>query len=263
MNDQELNQAIESEEGLFDDFAEEVNEPSEVEESEVEEDTPIETTTDEPTNETFLDIDYLKEVKHLSKDEAKVLAQKGMDYDRIKEKYEGYKQYDNSIKVLDKLARSNNMNVNDFVNNLSNMQSQFETNKRLQELKKENPDTDEAILERLAKAEVGKVQIENATKKDPTQERLEAQVKEFEREYPNVDWSNLPDEVIDHMNNGNSMLEAYQRYDIANMQKQIDELKSKVQIKEKNDINKRKSIGNMVSGSEESGDDFLSGFLNA
>ena len=54
-------------------------------------------------------VKYDKEEKELSYDEAVTLAQKGMNYDRLNEKYDSLKAKEHAIKLVEKLAEQNGM----------------------------------------------------------------------------------------------------------------------------------------------------------
>ena len=257
---EELNQVSEVTEDFEDLF-------TDLEDTDLSDNAEVSEETDTPTEETstevpsFLDIDYMDEVKHLSKEEAKTLSQKGMDYDRIRTKYDSMKGFEKSIETIKRLAQANNMEVDAYMTNLENMQNQFETNRKMQEMREEYPDVDDEVLERLAKAELGNLRTEEANKPDPMRIEMERQVDMFEKVYPNVDWSKLPDEVLRDVEKGYTLLEAYQSFERANINSEMESLKSRLNIQEKNEANKRKSLGNMSSGDESAGDDFLSGFF--
>ena len=118
----EINE-LDSVDGLFDDFEPTSEEPVETEESaETTEAEPVEETTEEPEtveDPYALDVKFNGEERTLTRDEARILAQKGMNYDRFYE-------------PLEKLARMNNMSVGDYINQLNDTQVQYEISKEME-----------------------------------------------------------------------------------------------------------------------------------
>ena len=118
----EINQ-LDSEEGLFDDYV-----PEETAEETVSEEPAEEPTTEEaPVEElpkSFLNIKFNGEEKSLTEEEARTLAQKGMNYDRFYE-------------PIERLARMNNMSVGDYVNQLNDTQFQYELSKQMDEVRED------------------------------------------------------------------------------------------------------------------------------
>ena len=126
-------------ENLFDDY-------------EVEEDTPVETTEEsEESSETevedtpqqevdsFLRIKYNGEEMSLNEDDARTLAQKGMNYDRFYE-------------PIERLARMNGLSVGDYLNKLNDTQIQYEVSQEVENLR-EDPKYDgvsDEVLEEIA-----------------------------------------------------------------------------------------------------------------
>ena len=250
-----LNQDLTAVEGLFDDYesesgsedVEKVEEPK-VEEPKAEEPKVAET---EPTPESFLDITYNKETKSLSKEEAKTLAQKGMNYDKMLERYA----------PIEELARLNGMDVTTFINSLNETQRQFEVDKELNSLKQQFPNTDEAVLKELAQSRaegrVAKQLEEFKTKQNEQANAQEQQVLKdlelFKKEFPDVDYTNLPEEVYSNVRNGLPLLSAYYKY-----------LRTKESAEQKvdkiNETNKEKSLGSTTNAGGGIKDAFLEGF---
>ena len=249
--EENLNQDLSTTEGLFDDYSESdvsVEEPKEVEEvAEVAETKPEET----QTPESFLDITYNKETKSLSKEEAKTLAQKGMNYDKMLERYA----------PIEELARLNGMDVSTFINSLNETQRQFELEKELQSLKQQFPDTDETVLKELAQSRAeGRVAKQIEEFKAKQNEQVNAQEQQvlrdlelFKKEFPDVDYTNLPDEVYSNVKNGLPLLSAYYKY-----------LRNKETVESKvgkiNEANKQKSLGSTTNAGSGTHDAFLEGF---
>lgn len=275
MND-ELNQVQEVEndeivieaddnENLFDDF-------------EVEEDTPVDTTEEESEQETteeteemfeetpqqeenpFLKIKFNGEEMSLNEDDARTLAQKGMNYDRFYE-------------PIERLARMNGMSVGDYLNKLNETQVQYEVSKEM-ELLRENPKYDgvsDEVLEEIANNHVlesigqrdKNYQDEMQGIADAEQEKVQRDIDLFFEEYPEFKNKN-PDEidpkVYDYVKKGYTLLEAYNKWAREQVNKPQELAKQKVS--KLNEENKKKSLGNTTNAGSTDADDFLNGFLN-
>ncbi len=249
-----LNQDLTNTEGLFDD----VKESDIVEEPAQEETTETEPTSNqaveenkEVSEEPFLDIVYNKETKNLSKEEARTLAQKGMNYDHMLERYA----------PIEELARLNNMDTVTFIKTLNETQHQFELEKELNSLKQQYPDTDENVLKELAQSRAeGRVAAQREQFQRQQNEQVNAQEQQvkrdlnlFKQEFPDVDYTDLPQEVYENVRNGLPLLSAYYKY-----------LRTQDAVKEKvdkiNETNKQKSLGSTTNAGSGTHDSFLEGF---
>lgn len=259
METEVLNQEPQTEEveGFFDDYEET---PS----KEVVEEPVEETPTQEVVEKPFLEIKYDKETKGLSQDEARELAQKGMNYDRILEKY-------NSLNdTLDALARRNEMSVADFLTRLEDTQMQYEIGNELDALKELYPNTNEDALMELAKARVkdkNNIRTQQVADKKNEQDNAQAEalrheVEMLQREFPDVDIHNLPDEVFDYANDGLSLLSAYYKYQRGIDEKNRSVQEAKAKVDKINEANKSKSYGDMNNAGDIKEDDFLSGLYS-
>lgn len=237
----ELNQipTIE-EEGLFDDYeAEEVTET---------EDTPIEEEVTETDSQPFLEVKYNKEAKHLTREEAIELSQKGLNYDKLHEKH-------NALNTrLEAIAKANGLDIESFLNSLDEMQREVSINNKVQELKQQYPNSDEQLLKELAEKEL------NIPKPQPQENKeLKRQLEIFNRKYPDVDASKLDQEVYDLMEEGYTLLEAYREVqDIKDAQAKA-ELQKQEEVRKKNEANAKKSLGSTQSIGEVESDAFLIG----
>ena len=260
---------IEQEESLFDEvdddeslFDEEEDET--VEETESTEDTPIEEETEEPAEEEpFMTIRYNKEDKKLSRDEAVTMAQKGMNYDHLQGKY------DTLNNRLTQLAQMTGMNVEQYLDSLNTMQSNYALQQEVKALKEQYPNSDESLLKEIAQKRVNerfeqnKAQIAQTMNNEAEvqQKEIERQVAVFEKRYPNVSADKLDQSVYDLMNEGYTLLEAYQTYLDNQRQAKEKEVQQKQEIERINNKNKKKSLGNIGTNESSNADDFMSGFM--
>lgn len=270
MDELEVNE-LDSVEGLFDDYvpedttdgAEETIEPTEESEptEETAESAEVAETVEEPVNPFELKIKFNGEERTLTEEEARTLAQKGMNYDRFYE-------------PLERLARMNNLSVGDYVNQLNDTQIQYEVSKEMDSMR-EDPkyaDLDEEVLEEIATSRVTKnigerdqyYADQSRQMADAEQAKVQRDIEHFFDEYPEFrdkGPDSLDPKVYEFVQQGYTLLEAYNKFQRMNVQKSQAEAKAKVT--KLNEENKKKSLGNTTNAGKVENDDFLSGFLNS
>lgn len=187
-----------------DDDADEQNE-SDAAGKEDEKDPPA----DQPQQEkpVTVHVKYMDTEKDLSIEEAAEFAQKGMDYDRIRERYDESKPV---MELMKSLAERSGMNVPDFVNFI-----------RLQSKQAEGMDEDtaksaialedrEAAVSAKEKEQKEREALQEKT--DGEEERIHAEILRFTKKYPDVKPESVPQEVWQKMAQGESLVESYQDY---------------------------------------------------
>lgn len=243
---------------------------SEESKEEVKEESKEETKEETLETKPFLTIKHNKKARDLSQEEAIELAQKGANYDHIYEQYSSLKQFEGIQKELNDLAKSNGMTLEDYINNLKEVQSQFELNKEVEELKKTYGEVDDSLINELANYRIGNrhsIAKESAEKKKESEENslrqeVEKQVDRFSAKYPDLEPDKLDKQVYELMNEGYTLLEAYET--VKNEKQAIeDRIKEKQELSNKqNEENKKKSLGNLNNTGSIEKDDFLSGFMS-
>ena len=260
------------EDSLFDD--EDLTEYQGDSESEEETATPQQDETDDqrqetkeemPENKPILAVKYDGVEKQLTEAEARELAQKGMNYDRIKQRYDELANSE-ELTLLDQSAKEAGVsNRTEFVKTLAQYSQHNAVNQYVEQLKQQHPDTDESVLRELAETKLRQQQKEQEEQRLNTQQQAEKQQKEafaaqynaFITEYPNVDPAKLPDEVIQSMAAGETMLSAYRGYE-------LKQLRAEKAAAEANQKNKNKALGSVKDGNlgDEKPDPILEGFLS-
>ena len=240
---------------------EEANESYEPEEEEVESAESTEPTTTE-TDDFELDVRYNGQHQKLTREQATTLAQKGMNYDKI------YNQLQSALnnpalKVIESNAKKAGMSVDDYVNRMAQFQDTMSINQIASNFKKENPDVSDAVANQYAREVYKNQQAEQArqdadkAKADAELEnnRLLAEVKAFNERFPDVDIEHLPNEVVDDINQGVPLMEAYLIYE-----NQL--LRNRVVNNETNAKNKANSVGKVSANVGDDGvDPFVQGLL--
>jgi hypothetical protein len=237
------------------DTSTEGNEQVESEESGAQE----EATLTEEQQEQLLKLKYNGEEKEIPLSEATILAQKGMNYDKVQTQLQEL-QNDPGRLFLQDLAKENGFdNINDFINDFKAMQEQA----RIDELVQQN--IPEQYAKKMIEMEKFQQQFEQE-KQQKEQEQKEIQefvgLNEVFREFndrdfdPNTD--KIPDEVFTTAReNGVPLKFAYESF----MAKQ---LKQQQQIYKQNEQNLKRTVtgGTTQHGStnSQSVDDFEDGF---
>lgn len=251
-------------ENLFDDFEATEDTPTEEAQEESSEtvDTPV-----EPENPFSLRVKYNGEEQDLSEEDARTYAQKGMNYDHLKEKY------DSLYERVNRLASLNDMNVDDYMGRLDDTQMDFMVNKEFRKLKEDHPNDSDELLQEIAQRrveenlnrQIQKIEEQEQGEADARQAQVERDVELFFEEYP--EFRNQGPEVLDPKvfdyirEKGYTLLEAYNKW--AREQENLNkpELEAKEKVSRLNEENKKKSLGNTTNAGHIDRDDFLNGFF--
>lgn len=213
---------------------------------------PAEDVTPDEGDQTFT-LNYLGAEKVVSKDEAVTLAQKGMDYDRIRQKHEEtlseLTTAKDKLSFFEQIAGSRGKTLDQFI--------------------------DEVAAEQLAAREgidpavaLGRVQIERerkqleaerakiakgADEKALAEKKRQDDITAFQNEYPDVfaklatDKNAIPAAVWEDVNKGESLVAAYAKYERAQLKAELERAKAEAeQIKQKQ-INKSRSTGSQAT----------------
>lgn len=259
--DEELNVELETE-NLFDDYEPTSEESTEAEPTETAETVEESSETPEVAETPWeLDVKFNGEERILGKDEARILAQKGMNYDRFYE-------------PLERLARANNMSVGDYMKQLESTQSQYELEQEMENLRNDPKyeNVSDEVLEEIAQSRVKDFntnreqyfQEQTQKQNDLEQQRVQREVDMFLEEYPEFkdkDPNTLDPKVYEFVRQGYTLLEAYNKFQRLNTAK--SQAESKAKVNELNETNKRKALGNTTNAGSSQEDAFLSGFLNS
>lgn len=253
---EELNQ---TQENVFSDVTEEEEnlfseeETTESEQNEAGDEGATNETVEEDAPKSFLKVKYNGEDKDLTEDEARTYSQKGMNYDKIYE-------------PLERLARMNGMNVGEYLNQLNTTQFNYEVSKEMDKLR-EDPkyeNLSDEVLEELATNRVTEsVNLRDKNyeeqikgEADAQQAKIQRDLDMFFNEYPEFrdkGPESLDPKVMEYVQNGYTLLEAYNKWARENPQTKVSKL---------NEENKKKSLGNTTNAGKVDADDFMSGFLN-
>lgn len=213
---------------------------------------------------TFLDIKYNGAEEHLTKEQAIEFAQKGRNYDHLKERYENAINSP-AMKAMNNLAKRAGLSVDEYVERLDQFQQQSDINRIANQYKQQNPnaddDTVQAYAEQAYQNQLSQEAQAEAQQSQEAQENLQTMAKQqlsaFLKEYPDVDVTQLPEEVkVDIDQNGMTLLDAYRAYDLKITKKALAQ-------ERQNTSNRASATGNLSSnaGGTSDADPFLQGLF--
>lgn len=230
---------------------------------------PAEKADTAPEKQTEADqsftLKYLGEEKVVTRDEVIVLAQKGMDYDRQKAKYDAlvaeHAKPDEGKAFIEELAKARGLSVQDFIDQcraqeLAQRES-IDESVALARVKLERKEREIAAREAELKTAADKAKTDAAT-----QEKFRQDFLEFAQAYPNVGPDEIPQSVWESVAGGVSLKAAYKGYqdaqEAARIKAENEALKAELAAVKKQQDNKTKSTGSKATaGNSTAGDPWL------
>ena len=246
---------------LTDDDLEEGAEPAEEEEAPEAEDTAdqpeaeAEETTAEPeqkeTDQSF-ELKHLDEVRTVNRDEVIQLAQKGMDYDRVRGKYdeakaqiELYAKNATSVKWREDIAQKQGMTFEELVDQTRAQIMADETNQSL------------AVCRGIVANERKAAELEKEkARMDTPEARKQRDIQDFIREYPEQakNPEALPKEVWAAVNKGETLVNAYRAYELKEVKAQLEQKKIETPRKAQKEKNRARSTGSLSTSGKSTAD---------
>lgn len=206
---------------------------------------------------------FLGEEKQISMDEAVPLIQKGLNYDRVIDKYKGQLadvQNDRRIVFVENLAQKAGVDANTYITmqeNQGEYQSLIDTYGDISAVPP-------GIMEKFNKysqSAIEKTKADSAAAKE--QAFLDAKAEEymaFVENHPEFG-GEMPQEVMAMVAQGESLEGAYARYLVSGMKKELAQVKKDFEIYKTNTTNKNSQMPTVTSGKKKEQDAFLDGFL--
>ena len=195
---------------------------------------------DEP-NGPFLTLKYMDETKSVTREEAIELAQKGMNYDRVKTERDSLRAFraDNqdAIDLIRSYAEKTGMTIPEYVDFC-----------RTQDIMREKQIGEDEAKERLSlekremavsKKEAEQAQLEadradEEQKAQSDQERVRREVQQFLADYPDVKPEEVPSEVFEIVERyGCSLSVAYGKWRIAKQDQELSALRAQSVARQK------------------------------
>ena len=211
--------------------------------------TPVETeepaeTPAEPAPELF-DLKFLGETKQYTREEMTTLAQKGMNYDRILQQRDALQQfkdqYESDIDDLERIAVEFGMKPGVLLHSI------------YKNLRRQRGESD-AEAEANIRAERADRQLQAQKKVEDQQaeiqRRQQADIRAFVEKHPNLDPKSIPQSVWEEVRQGNTLVNAYDRYETEQLRAENQRLQQQLAVQAQNEKNKQNSLGSMKSGSQ-------------
>ena len=194
-----------------------------------------------------------KEERKVTLEEMTTLAQKGADYDRVKEqntkhqqtiadlqsKLDGVSSQQSVLDILGNIAQKSNLSLEQLAESLYiNFRKSAGTSEDVarEELKS-------AKLEKELNSYKAKHAQQQEQETD-AEARAKRDLEDFTREYPEVELTEeLVDKLVPDIQNGMTLSAAYRKYEKAQDSARIKELERQLAAKAQNDKNKKRSPG--------------------
>lgn len=206
---------------------------------------------------------HMDEVRQVGEADMVVLAQKGMDYDRIRGKYDESKPV---MELFGSFARQNGMSIPDYVSYLRTQAKQA-TGMSEAEARRavDLEDREAAVSAREAEeAQRQSSASQAAQAKAAGDERRRADIAEFQKLFPDAakDPNGIPQEVWANVRSGMSLVSAYAQYAVTQAKAAQAAAEQRASAAEQNQKNSTRTTGSMQSAGEStaSKDPFLSGW---
>lgn len=188
-------------------------------------------------NQSFT-LKHLDDVKTVGREEVITLAQKGMDYDRIRAKSDRYEAF------LKELAAASNVPIDEMIKETraamlaKNENIDISIARQKIEIQAEREELDKARNEQTAANEA------NA--------RQQADFAAFVKEYPNINPKDIPENVWKAVRSGESLVSAYGRHEARQLKEENKKLAQQIEALKKNNNNKEKAAGSQrTAGSKD------------
>ena len=206
---------------------------------------------------------HMDEVRQVGEADMVVLAQKGMDYDRIRGKYDESKPV---MELFGSFARQAGMSIPDYLSVIRTRAKQAggmseDEAKRAVDLE----DREAAVSAREAEdAQRQSAANQAAQAKANADARRNADIAEFQKLFPDAakDPKAIPQEVWANVQSGMSLVSAYSQYAVAQAKSAQEAAEQRAAAAEQNQKNSSRATGSMQSAGEntKSKDPFLDGW---
>lgn len=206
---------------------------------------------------------HMDEVRRVNEADMVALAQKGLDYDRVRAQYDEFRPV---MDMLSTFANRQGMNTKDYIANLRAQAKQAEgfseaDARRSVELEDREAIVAAAEAERQAQqdamAQAQRAEAEAAS-------RRQADIQEFQQTFPEAakDPNSIPPQVWADVRNGSSLVAAYARYAVQQARQDAAAAQRETASVQQNQKNTARATGSMQSAGDglKSKDPFLEGW---
>ena len=221
------------------------------------------TEAEEQTTDSFT-LKHMDEVRTVSREEIVPLAQKGMDYDRIKGQLETAKndlreyqqvkadlsKQNERLQFLEELAKEQNMTLDELIENTQVQVMHRKTGKDMEVCR--------GIVANERRARELQAQQATVTATKDQNAKRDADIAEFMKAYPELasDPKNVPNEVWEAVNKGESLLSAYRAYEVKALRAELEQQKAAAAEEKRKQENKSRSTGSQKTKGTKTADPF-------
>lgn len=174
-------------------------------------------------------VKFNHEEKEIPLEEAIVLAQKGMNYDKVKTKLDEFEQ-DESLKIADELASKFGVTRTDLLK------------KWKEDIYSKQAEETGLTVEEIREQEENKRLASEYKAKQQKEAEVNKQVDEFIKAHPEVK-DDIPDEVIAEWNKGTPLKYAYEAYEAKQAKARLAEKEKELEALKTNKENAQASMG--------------------
>lgn len=219
------------------------------EKADTKEDKPAE--RQEAADQQLFELKHLGEVKQVGRDEVVTLAQKGLNYDHIRQERDTARQEVARLSELEQflkeLAAPQGMSVEDLIDSTrANVLADREGLDKEVALQRVKLERDRKAFE--AERQKG-IQAQQEADREETRRR--DSFLKFAKEYPGVDPKSIPKEVWDKFGEGVDLTDAYSRYENKKLKDELSAMTAKLEAEKQNNKNKERSTGSQKSAGSE------------
>jgi hypothetical protein len=205
-------------------------------------------------------LQHMDEVKTVGEDEIVTLAQKGMDYDRIRGKWNEAKPV---MELFNQFAQKAGMSVSDYVTYIRTQAKQSQGMSEEDAKRSVELEDREAVV--AAKEAQQNAERTAQTRRAEQEQRRQADIEAFRKIYPDAakDPKGIPAEVWQRVNEGMNLVAAYAVYDAKQARAAQAAAEQKAAAAMQNHANAARTTGSMHSSGDNtkvSKDAFLDGW---
>lgn len=208
--------------------------------------------TEQPETDQSFELKHLDEVRTVNRDEVIQLAQKGMDYDRVRTKYDEAKpqiewlsKNATSVRWMEDIARRQGISFEELVDQTRAQIMAQETNQSL------------SVCRGIVANERKAAELENERARlDTPEAKKQRDVQDFIREYPEQakNPEALPKEVWAAVNRGETLVNAYRAYELKEVKAQLEQQRLESARKVQEEKNRARSTGSQSTSGKSAAD---------
>lgn len=236
-------------------------EPSEAAEATVEENPASDTepeqapqTEQQPTGADqprTWELHHLGEARIVREADMVALAQKGLDYDRIRSQYDEFKPV---MEMFSQFANKQGLNTKDYISLIRAQAKQAEGfNEADARRAVELEDREAVVAAAEAEQQTQRAVVERAEQaRAAAENRRQADIEEFRKTFPEAakEPQSIPAQVWDSVRSGSSLVAAYARFVVQKAQQDVANARRETASVQQNQTNTARSTGSMQSAGD-------------